>query len=68
LRGVDVEPLDEELGLRVGLLLGQAHTSDVVDAAVVLLATDGDEILTSDSEDLAVLARTAGLHVDIVQV
>ncbi len=33
--------LDEELGRRAGVLLGRAGSSDVVDAAVVLLARDG---------------------------
>lgn len=41
---------------------------DVVDAAVVLLAVDGDTILTSDPDDLAALANTAGLHIDLVAV
>jgi hypothetical protein len=39
---------------------------DVIDAALVLLAEDGDLLLTSDPDDLEPLARTAGLHVDIV--
>jgi hypothetical protein len=52
LRGVAVAPLDEDLGRRSGALLGRARRSDVIDAAVVLLAADGDSILTSDAEDL----------------
>jgi hypothetical protein len=42
--------------------------ADVVDAAVVLLAQDGDFILTSDPHDLEPLASAAALHVDIVPV
>jgi hypothetical protein len=42
--------------------------SDVVDAALVLLAADGDEILTSDPADLRPLAAAAGVHVDLVPV
>lgn len=68
LAGVDVEPLDDDLGRRSGVLLGVARTSDVVDAAVVLLARDGDEIFTSDPGDLIVLAEAAGLQVDLVPV
>lgn len=68
LPNVRVEPLDEELGKRAGVLVGKARTADVVDAAVVLLATDGDVILTSDPEDLLHLAETAGLDVEIVAV
>jgi hypothetical protein len=63
---VAIAPLDEHLGRRAGMLLKQARTSDVIDAAVVLLAEDGDMILTSDPDDLEPLARAAGVHVDIV--
>lgn len=63
-----VAPLDEELGRRSGALLGRAKQADVVDAAVVLLAADGDSILTSDPGDLADLATAAGVHVDLVPV
>lgn len=66
LRGVSVEPLDDLLGRRAGVLLGRAGTSDVVDAAVVLLAEDGDWIVTSDPGDLERLAASAGIHVDII--
>jgi hypothetical protein len=68
LPGLRILPLDEALGRRAGLLLARARTSDVVDAAVVLLAADGDTILTSDPEDLAKLAGAADLHVDVVRV
>lgn len=68
LPGVDVAPLDEELSRRSGVLLGRARKSDVVDAAVVLLAQDGDSILTSDPGDLRGLAEVAGTHVDLVPV
>jgi hypothetical protein len=40
----------------------------VVDAAVVLLAGDGDEILTSDARDLTALASASGIHVELVVV
>ena len=66
LGAVEVRPLDGALGRRAGVLLGLSRQSDVVDAALVLLAGDGDEILTSDPSDLRALARAAGLHVDLV--
>jgi uncharacterized protein YaiI (UPF0178 family) len=44
----------------VGELLGDSTTSDVVDASLVELARDGDEILTFDVGDLARLADAAG--------
>ena len=56
---IDVRPLDAELGRRAGALLAKARTSDVIDAALVLLAEDGDEIITSDPDDLSPLASHA---------
>ena len=50
------------------MLLGQAGTSDVIDAAVVVVATDGDVIYTSDAGDLATLASAAGRDVEVVAV
>lgn len=63
-----VVPLDEQLGRRVGILLKQTKTSDVVDAAVALLAKDGDEILTSDVRDLRPLVEAMGVHVELIDV
>ncbi|HLI53478.1 MAG TPA: hypothetical protein VKU88_04055 [Acidimicrobiales bacterium] len=68
LPGVDVKSLDEELGRKAGLLLGRSRTDDAVDAALVCLAVDADEILTSDPGDLRALAEAAGVHVDLVPV
>lgn len=68
LPGVRGAALDENLGRRAGLLLGRARRADVIDAALVLLASDGDTILTSDVDDVTLLVRHASLHVDIVQV
>ncbi len=68
LPALEVVALDVELGRRAGVLLGRARRADVVDAALVLLAEDGDLLLTSDPYDLAPLATTAGLHVDIARV
>ncbi len=68
LKGVDVVALDEDLGRRAGVLLGAAGSADVVDAALVLLAADGDELVTSDPEDLAFLASAAGAHVELNRV
>jgi hypothetical protein len=68
LPAVTIAPLDEALGRRAGVLLGEARKADAIDAAVVLLAMDGDVILTSDARDLRRLAVTAGVHADIVEV
>lgn len=68
LAGVRVIALDEQLGRRAGALLARTSTSDVIDAALVLLAGDGDEIMTSDPRDLAMLACATGVHVELLAV
>jgi hypothetical protein len=62
----EIAPLDDALGRRAGTLLARTLTDDVLDAAVVLLATDGDLILTSDVSDLSTLAATYGAHIEIM--
>ena len=68
LAGVDVAPLDDLLGKRAGMLLALTGGQDAIDASVVCLARDGDDILTSDPDDLLVLSRTAGVHVELIPV
>lgn len=68
LPALDIRALDASLGRDAGVLLGRARASDVIDAAVVLIATDGDSILTSDPHDLRKLAAAAAVHVDLVSV
>ena len=66
LRGIDVRPLDRSLGRAVGELLARTSSLDVIDAAVVLLSVDGDQIVTSDRDDLARLVAAAGRHVELI--
>jgi hypothetical protein len=68
LAGVDVSPLDDQLGRAAGSLLGMSGTSDAIDAAVVAMSRDGDLVLTSDPHDLVDLARVAGTHLEIIAV
>lgn len=68
LAGVEVSSLDESLGRRAGMLLARSGLSDAIDAAVVCLAGDGDDILTSDPGDLRALAEAAGVHVELIAV
>jgi hypothetical protein len=68
LPALEVTPLDDNLGRRAGVLLGRAKTSDVIDGAIVLLASDDDEILTSDPDDIRKLARAAGIAATVVKV
>lgn len=48
--------------------LGAAGMADVIDAAVVLLAQDGDEVFTSDPDDLRPLAEAARRHAELILV
>ncbi len=66
LAAVDVCPLTERLGRDAGELLGRSRTVDVIDAALVLLADDGDEIVTSDPHDIVPLSKLVGRHVEII--
>lgn len=65
---VEIVPLSATLGKRAGTLLSRSGGSDVIDAAVVLLAEDDDLILTSDPDDLVKPAAASGVHVEIVPV
>ena len=68
LAGTDVAPVDDRLGRRAGMLLAHSGQSDAIDATVVCLAADGDDILTSDPGDLRALAEAAEIHVELVPV
>ncbi len=76
LAALEVRALDERLGREAGKLLARAGRSDVaragrsdvVDAALVLLADDDDQIVTSDAGDLAPLAQAAGRHLELLPV
>jgi hypothetical protein len=68
LAGTAVASVDDTLARRAGMLLARSGQSDAIDATVVCLAVDGDDILTSDPGDLRVLAEAAGIHVEIVSV
>jgi hypothetical protein len=68
LEGLEVRSLDAGMGKRAGELLARAKKSDVIDAALVLLASDGDTIVTSDPNDLSSLIRVAGIVADLLQI
>ncbi len=67
LGAIEIRGLDEALGRAAGELLARARRDDVIDAALVLLANDGDQIVTSDPDDLEPLARAAERDVEIVR-
>jgi len=67
LDAIDVRPLGDAAGRAAGELLGRCGKGDVMDAAVVLLAQDGDCVITSDPDDLEPLAAASGVHLEIVR-
>lgn len=66
LNSVDVHPVDLRAAKRAGDLCRRAGTSDPIDASLVLLAHHGDEILTSDPQDIYHLALEAHLNVRVI--
>lgn len=68
LAGVAAPPLDLDTGKRLGVLLGAAGCSDVVDAHVASLARAGDRVLTSDPGDLRSILDAFSVDADVVQV
>jgi predicted nucleic acid-binding protein len=68
LAGVKVVPIDDVLGRKAGMLLARSGLSGAIDASVVGLACDGDDIMTSDPADLRVLAEAADLHIELLPV
>lgn len=65
LGGVRECAIDALVSRSVGRLCSVAQSSDVVNAHVVLLARDGDVILTSDPDDLRRLMSSAETRADI---
>jgi predicted nucleic acid-binding protein len=53
---------------RAGQLLGRSRTSDVVDALVALLVGSGDEVFTSDPDDIGRLLQASGVAAAVVKV
>ena len=68
LASTEIAPVDDRLGKLAGMLLAWTGGSDAIDASVVCLSRDGDDILTSDPGDLQDLARASGIHVELIPV
>lgn len=68
LAGTEITPIGDQLGRRAGMLLAHSGQSDAIDASVVCLAADGDDILTSDPGDLRALAEAAGIYIDLIPI
>jgi hypothetical protein len=68
LASVDIRSLDDVLGRAAGVLLADTRKRDVIDAAVALLAQDGDQIVTSAPDDIEALVTAAETDVDVVAI
>jgi hypothetical protein len=69
LSGCRVSSLDEPLARAAGSLCGQAGTSDVVDASVVVLAhAMRAPVVTGDAGDLSALASVAGWPITLHEI
>jgi hypothetical protein len=68
LAGVGIEPLSKDDGRRIGELLAQAGSSDVVDAHVALMTAPADLVLTSDPNDIRKLLRVRGVSARVQPV
>ena len=66
LRGTSEVGLDHRFSRKTGELCGATKTTDVVDAHVVLLALDGDVLLTSDAGDVRRLLKARGVNAQIM--
>ena len=68
LRGIDEQPIDASASRRIGRLLADTGTSDIVDAHVATLCDRDSVVLTSDPDDIDHLLRTLGRAVTIARV
>jgi hypothetical protein len=68
LTGTTEASLDPAQARTIGVLLGATGVSDVVDAAVVDIADDGDTIVTGDPTDIVALALGTGRTLRIVPI
>ncbi|CAN5744001.1 hypothetical protein BH23ACT10_BH23ACT10_24710 [soil metagenome] len=68
LSGVDVAALDLPIAKRVGRLLGRVDSSDVIDGHVAQLIEPGDQLLTSDPQDMRELLGDRARSVSVVTV
>ena len=68
LKAIDVRDVTSDDARAAGELLRESKTSDVVDALLALLATSGDQVLTSDPLDLAELLSARCVQAELVHV
>jgi hypothetical protein len=60
--------LDAARSRSIGRLLAAAGADDVIDASVVDMAVEGDEILTGDTGDIQALVSAAGRRITLISL
>ena len=68
LHAVEIVDIDDQLGRAAGALCGATGTSDPIDAAVALIANPGDNIITSDPDDLSLLVGGTRTPASVIAV
>jgi len=67
LKGLLEVELTRERARRIGMLLRRADERDVIDVSIVEAAVDGDEILTTDPDDIVALAEHSGKNLIVTR-
>jgi hypothetical protein len=67
LRTIDVRPIHADDGRKAGELLATAGMTDAIDATLALLARSGDQLYTSDVDDLRRLCEAAGNKASVIR-
>ena len=65
LDAVDLVPIDGDLGRAAGVLIRDARGGSAIDATVVTIAHDGDQIITSDTIDIQALVDSSGRKIGV---
>jgi hypothetical protein len=60
LGAVELLPVDGDLGRLAGALIRDAGGGSAIDATVVTIANEGDQIVTSDQSDIQTLINASG--------
>lgn len=68
LSGVDVDALDDGVARKIGELLRQNRSEDLVDGHVALLVEPEDQVLTSDEPDIKALLRSRKVRARVIGV
>jgi hypothetical protein len=66
LDGIEDRPLGETFGRAAGELWAASRRPDFIDASIVPIAHDGDEVVTTDLADLRPLALACGRHIELI--